>query len=57
MEPKLGPTQFQAEAERLDKTGKLPSLDEVLAAVADAREKYASKILEARKGGKDASND
>jgi hypothetical protein len=45
---KLGPTQFQAEIDRLTKEGKLPALDEVLGAVADARKKYAHHIITAR---------
>lgn len=58
MEKKLGPTQFQAEVERLHAEGKLPPLHEVLGAVADARSKFAPKILDARKQGEDdASND
>jgi hypothetical protein len=55
-EPKLGPTQFQEEVARLHAAGKLPSLDDVLTAVADARKKFAPQILEARKGGTDASD-
>jgi hypothetical protein len=53
MEKKLGPTQFQAEVERLHAAGKLPPLHELLAAVADARSKFSDKILEARKQGDD----
>ena len=47
-EKKLGPSDFQAEVERLRAAGKLPSLDEVLDAVADARKRYATKIRNAR---------
>jgi hypothetical protein len=46
---KLGPTQFQAEVERLQRGSKMPSLEVVLAAVAEAREIYRPKILAARK--------
>jgi hypothetical protein len=46
---RLGPTQFQAEVERLQRGGKMPSLEVVLAAVAEAREIYRLKILAARK--------
>jgi len=46
---RLGPTQFQAEVERLQRGGKMPSLEVVLAAVAEAREIYRAKILAARK--------
>ena len=45
-EKKLGPSDFQAEVEKLRAAGKLPSLDQVLDAVAETREKYAPKILE-----------
>ncbi|HSS99370.1 MAG TPA: hypothetical protein VLK33_20185 [Terriglobales bacterium] len=45
---KLGPSEFQAEVQRLKAAGKFPTLDEVLDAVVDAREKFAPKILEAR---------
>ncbi len=53
MEKKLGPTEFQAEVERLHAGGKLPKLEDLLAAVSDAREKFAPKILEARKQGEE----
>jgi hypothetical protein len=43
---KTGPTQFQAEVERLKAAGRLPSLEEVLAAV---RKIYAPLILAARR--------
>jgi hypothetical protein len=56
MEKKLGPTEFKAEAERLHAAGKMPKLEDLLAAVADSRTEYAPKILEARKGGDDGSN-
>ena len=45
---KLGPTQFQAEVERLRAEGRMPSLPEVLDVIAEVRNKYRSKILEAR---------
>jgi hypothetical protein len=53
MEKKLGPTEFQAEVQRLHAAGQLPSLEDVLAAVAEAREEYAPQILEARNQGED----
>ena len=53
-EPKVGPTHFQEEVQRLHAAGKLPQLHELLGAVADAREKFADKILKARKEGDDA---
>jgi hypothetical protein len=36
-EPKMGPTQFKTEVERLKAAGKMPSLEEVLAAVAEQK--------------------
>jgi hypothetical protein len=48
-EEKLGPSDFEAEVQRLKETGKFPSLDEVLDAVADARGKFSAKILETRR--------
>ncbi len=48
-EPKLGPTQFKLEVEKLQREGRMPSLEAVLEAVADARMKYRDKILAARK--------
>ncbi len=51
-ELKTGPMQFQAEVERLKAEGRLPSLEEVLAAVASARLEFRDKILAARRGKK-----
>ena len=45
---KVGPSDFAAEVERLKAEGKLPLLDEVLDAVAEARTNYAPKILKVR---------
>jgi hypothetical protein len=50
-EPKVGPTEFQAEVERLHAAGKLPKLEDLLGAVGDVRKEYAPKILAARKQG------
>lgn len=50
----MGPTEMLAEIERLKAAGKMPSLEDVLAAVADVRQEYAPKILAARKQGKNA---
>ncbi len=52
MSEKLGPTQFKAEVERLQREGKMPTLEEVLAAVAETRAEYREKILAARKSRK-----
>ena len=46
---KLGPTQFQAEVERLQAEGRMPSLPELLDVIAEIREIYRPKILAARK--------
>jgi hypothetical protein len=40
---------LQREAERLIKSGKMPTLDELCAAVLDSRKKYATKIRRARR--------
>ena len=53
-EPKMGPTQFKIEVERLKAAGKMPSLEEVLAAVAKVRAEFAPKILATRWGKKKA---
>lgn len=50
-EKKLGPSDFQAEIVRLQKEGKMPPLEDVLAAVAGVRDKYAPAIMEARNEG------
>ena len=51
-EPKMGPTQYKAEIERLQREGKMPSLEAVLAAVAETRAEYRERILAARKSRK-----
>ena len=53
-EPKMGPTQFKTEVERLKAAGKMPSLEEVLAAIAKVIAEFAPKILAARRGKKKA---
>lgn len=45
---KVSPTDFAAEIARLKAEGKMPTLDEVLDAVADTRKKFVPKILKAR---------
>jgi hypothetical protein len=47
---KLGPTQFQAEVERLQAEGRMPSLSKLLDVIAEVRAEFREKILEARKG-------
>ena len=47
-EKKVGPSDFLAEIERLKAAGKLPTLEEVLDAVADATRVARTRILKAR---------
>jgi hypothetical protein len=49
-EPKLGPTQFAAEVERLKAEGKMPSLEQVLDVIAETRKIFVPQILAARRG-------
>ena len=51
-EPKIGPTEMLAEVERLKAAGKFPSLENLLAAIAETRAEYRDKILAARRGKK-----
>jgi hypothetical protein len=53
-EPKMGPTEFAAEVEKLKADGRFPSLETLLAAIAETRAEFASKILAARRGKKKA---
>jgi hypothetical protein len=46
---KLGPTQFQAEVERLQREGRMPSLPDFLDVIAETRAEFARKILDARR--------
>jgi hypothetical protein len=48
MSDTMGPTQFKAEVERLQREGKLPSLETLLAAIAETRAEFVPKILAAR---------
>jgi hypothetical protein len=52
-EPKMGPTEFAAEVERLKAEGRLPSLETLLAAIAETRAEYREKILAARRAKKE----
>ncbi len=45
---KITPTDLRDQAEQLVRDGKMPTLEQLLAAVAETREKYTAKILEAR---------
>jgi hypothetical protein len=57
-EPKLKPSdvrRLRREAERLIAAGEMPSLQQVLETVAEARKKYADQIRAARaEGGKNS---
>ena len=48
---KLTQERLQREAERLIKSGKMPSLEDVCAAVLEARKKYSNQIRRARREG------
>jgi hypothetical protein len=52
MNDKMGPTEMRAEIIRLRREGKMPSLEELLKAVAETRAEYREKILSARRGKK-----
>lgn len=49
---KVGPSDFEKEVEKLQREGKLPTLEAVLDAVASTRAEYRDKILAARRGKK-----
>jgi hypothetical protein len=46
---KISPTNLRKQAEQLIRDGRMPTLEQLLAAIADTRQKYATKILEARR--------
>jgi hypothetical protein len=48
----MGPTQYKVEVERLQAEGKMPTLEQVLAAITEIRAEYREKILAARKSQK-----
>jgi hypothetical protein len=47
--PKLGPSDFQNEVERLKAEEKMPTLEELLEVIEEVRNEYRPKILAARK--------
>ncbi len=47
-EPKIKPSELRAEAQRLVDSGRMPSLAEVLAAIAETQEQYQDRIRAAR---------
>ena len=49
---KIGVSDLKKQADELIAQGKMPSREDLLAAVAESREKYAEKIKQAQKGGK-----
>ena len=51
-EPKVGPSDFQKEVERLKAAGQMPSLERLLEVIAETRAEYREKILAARKSRK-----
>ena len=48
-EPKLGPSDFQNEVERLKGEGKMPTLEELFEVIGEVRKEYRARILAARK--------
>jgi hypothetical protein len=50
---KLGPTQFQAELERLKAEGRFPNLETLLGAIIETRAEFAPKILAALRAKKE----
>jgi hypothetical protein len=51
-EPKIGPSDFQKEVEKLQREGRMPTLDQLLQAIGETRAEYREKILAARKSRK-----
>jgi len=51
-EPKLGPTQFKLEVEKLQREGRMPTLDQLLQAIGETRAEYGEKILATRRSRK-----
>jgi hypothetical protein len=49
---KITPSDLRAQAQQLVNSGRMPSLDELLKAVFEARRKYVPQILAARNEGK-----
>lgn len=52
---KIKPSDLKKQAAELHAAGKMPSLDDVLQAVAGTRDKYRQQILDARKDTPDVS--
>lgn len=49
---RLGPTQFAAKVKRLKAEGKMPSLEQLLAVIAETRRLSVPQLLAARMGRK-----
>jgi hypothetical protein len=49
LDRELGPAKFKTEVKRLIEQDQMPTLDQLLNAIAEAREIYQPKILSARK--------
>jgi hypothetical protein len=56
MKKKIKPSELEAEAQRLIREGKMPTLEELSDVIAEVREKYREQILAARKMGEDVEN-
>jgi len=59
MPKKIKPSDLEREAQRLIDAGQMPSLDTLLQAIAETRQKYRDRILAARReepNGTDAEN-
>jgi hypothetical protein len=52
----IKPSELEAEAQRLIDAGRMPSLEELLQAVAETREKYRDQILAARREESNGTN-
>jgi cytochrome c-type biogenesis protein CcmE len=45
---KIKPSDLEREGQRLIEAGQMPTLQELLTAIAEVREEYRAKVLEAR---------
>jgi hypothetical protein len=52
-EPKMGPTEFAAEVERLKAEGRFPSLERLLEVIGETKKEFAPKILAVCRGKKE----
>lgn len=56
MKKKIKPSELEAEAQRLIREGKMPTLEELSDMIAEVRQKYRPLILAARKMNEDVEN-